>query len=378
MKKTLSIIMALALLISSFAMSTSVMAEEAIPVLTTEQSVSFTAPPNGSEETAIKVATFTPEKSGCYVFECTTAYENRNGESGELPGGIVSADLIESDYQTSVGFCFFADLSSMSEEEKKQFEELGLDVAHFNIPKFTAELEAGKTYYITAYQDGADDYTTELTVAEHTHTLKAGQEEKVVVNKDGTSDEFGGIYDECEDWFCAYLDYTTVYKQIEKTTVKNAVYTGKAVKPAVIIKTVDGKKLNSKYYTVTYKNNKKIGKGTAVIKFKNGYTGTVKKTFKINPKATKLKKVTKGAKKLTAKFAKKANVTGYQVQVATNKGFTKNKKTVTVKGAKKTKATVKKLKGGKKYYVRVRTYKKVGKTKYYSSWSKAKTVTIKK
>ena len=68
----------------------------------------------------------------------------------------------------------------------------------------------------------------------------------------------------------------------------------------------------------------------------------------------------------------KSRITGCQIQVATNKKFTKNKKTVTVKGYKKTSKTIKKLKAKKKYYVQVRTYKKVGKVKYYSSWSKTK------
>ena len=36
------------------------------------------------------------------------------------------------------------------------------------------------------------------------------------------------------------------------------------------------------------------------------------------------------------------------------------------------------LKGGKKYYVKIRTYKIVNGTKHYSPWSKTKTVTTKK
>ena len=55
-----------------------------------------------------------------------------------------------------------------------------------------------------------------------------------------------------------------------------------------------------------------------------------------------------------------------------------NSKKVTVKKAKTVSATIKKLKAGKKYYVRIRTYKVVKKKNYYSAWSKAKTVTVKK
>ena len=58
--------------------------------------------------------------------------------------------------------------------------------------------------------------------------------------------------------------------------------------------------------------------------------------------------------------------------------FTKGKKTVNVKGYKTVSKKVTGLKGGKKYYVKIRTYKTIGKTKYYSPWSKVKTVKTKK
>ena len=100
-----------------------------------------------------------------------------------------------------------------------------------------------------------------------------------------------------------------------------------------------------------------------------------KTTAKIVVNASKVTKATnvKGKKaKITVKKA--ASVTGYQIQYGTKKNF---------KGAKavKTKATTKtltKLAKNKKYYVRVRTYKVVSGKTYYSSWSGAKTVTIKK
>lgn len=69
----------------------------------------------------------------------------------------------------------------------------------------------------------------------------------------------------------------------------------------------------------------------------------------------------------------KSRISGYQIQLATDKKFTKNRKTVNVKGYKKTSKKVKKLKGGKKYYVKIRTYKTVSGKNYYSGWSKVKT-----
>ena len=95
------------------------------------------------------------------------------------------------------------------------------------------------------------------------------------------------------------------------------------------------------------------------------------------PKSAKIKKA-KGSKKAVAlKWKKVSDVKGYQIQVATDKKFKKNKKTVTVKKQKTTKVTVKKLEAKKKYYVRIRTYKTVKGKKVYSSWSKVKTVKTK-
>ena len=56
-----------------------------------------------------------------------------------------------------------------------------------------------------------------------------------------------------------------------------------------------------------------------------------------------------GKKKITVKWKKDKKVSGYEIQYATNKAFTKNLKKVTVKGAKKTSKTIKKLKKGKSY-----------------------------
>ncbi len=106
-------------------------------------------------------------------------------------------------------------------------------------------------------------------------------------------------------------------------------------------------------------------------------------SFKVNPKGTSISSVTPGSKKLIVKWNKQSEkmslsrITGYQVQVATNSSFTAGKKTYLVKGYSSTTKTFKDLKGGKKYYVRVRTYKTVDGVKCYSTWSKVTTRTTK-
>ena len=94
-----------------------------------------------------------------------------------------------------------------------------------------------------------------------------------------------------------------------------------------------------------------------------------------------ISKLSKGKKYFTVKW-NTADVDGYRIQYSTSSSFAKNNKTVTVNGGDKAKLTVKKLKANKKYYVRVKSFKKVqnsnGKTvKVYSTWSAKKSVTTK-
>ena len=95
------------------------------------------------------------------------------------------------------------------------------------------------------------------------------------------------------------------------------------------------------------------------------------------PKSTNTKKIKAAKKAVSVEWKKVSGVSGYEIQLATDKKFKKNKKTVTIKKQKTTKTTVKKLKAKKKYYVRVRTYKIVNGKKVYSSWSKVKSVKTK-
>ena len=86
------------------------------------------------------------------------------------------------------------------------------------------------------------------------------------------------------------------------------------------------------------------------------------------------------AKAFIAKWNDKSGVTGYQIQYSTAADFSSTK-TIKVAGASATSKTVSSLKSGKKYYVRVRTYKTLkvdGKsTTVYSDWSKASAVKVK-
>ena len=91
-----------------------------------------------------------------------------------------------------------------------------------------------------------------------------------------------------------------------------------------------------------------------------------------------LGKVTAGKKKLAVKWKRATgNISGYEVQLATNKKFSKGVKTYNIGKAKTTSKTIKKLKSKKTYYVRIRNYREESSTKFFSDWSKAKKVKVK-
>ena len=94
------------------------------------------------------------------------------------------------------------------------------------------------------------------------------------------------------------------------------------------------------------------------------------------PKKTALSSVKNvRSRKLSVKWKRNTTVSGYQIQYYTGKSG-KNSRTVTVKGYKSTSKTLSRLTKKKRYYVRIRGYKKVSGTMYYSGWSSAKTVKI--
>ena len=172
----------------------------------------------------------------------------------------------------------------------------------------------------------------------------------------------------------------TANNDITKATVSGIstkAFTGKAIKQNVTVKVGNTVLKNGTDYTVSYSNNKKVGKATVKITGKGKYGGVITKTFKINPAKQEIQKLTAKSKSFFVDWAQKGSATGYEIQYATNSKFTGAKK-VTITNNKTDKTTVSKLSANKKYYVRVRSYTTVGGTKYYGAWSAVKNVTTKK
>ena len=120
-------------------------------------------------------------------------------------------------------------------------------------------------------------------------------------------------------------------------------------------------------------------KGTKADKVINDKTVKGYTKLKKSVLPGKTKSITVSAKKNAAKVTWKSvsTATGYQIQVSPDKTFKKNVTAKYVKDKAKVTYTFKKLKSGKKYYVRMRTYKTLSGKKYFGNYTKARAVKVK-
>ncbi|MBQ2845756.1 MAG: fibronectin type III domain-containing protein [Firmicutes bacterium] len=176
--------------------------------------------------------------------------------------------------------------------------------------------------------------------------------------------------------------------QVIKVAAEKKVVVGRADKIAVKLEKGDGAlsfETSDKKVVTVDKNGKikakAVGAATITIKAAetekfNAAVAEVKVT--VVPKAITITSlVCKKHGKFTVKWKKLKDVTGFEVQFCKAKNFKKGAKIKAVKSGKATTATVKKLKKKARFYVRIRVYKTVNGVKYYSDWSKAKSIKIK-
>lgn len=188
-------------------------------------------------------------------------------------------------------------------------------------------------------------------------------------------------------------DFANFVKNIQKVSVNGKEYaaSGKgAVKlinaDGTLVTTADALKAEGTYnIVVTATGYNKTLEFTYTNKSDTTATKPSDATTATKPAVKPVKKVTvkkqtakvkAGKKKLTVTWKKDKNVSGYQIKIATKKNF-KGAKTYTVKSYKTYKKVIKKLKAKKKYFVKVRAYKTVGKSKVYGAYSAVRSCKVK-
>lgn len=183
-----------------------------------------------------------------------------------------------------------------------------------------------------------------------------------------------------------YKGTATIHFKIIKKTEKfvsnvklnrtSYTYTGKTIRPSVTV-TVNGKKIGANAYKLYYRNDKNSGIGTVQVRGIGKYSRINKTlTFKILPPKTLLTGLKKANRSFTASWKKNIQATGYQIQYAADSRFIKERKTVTVGKQSAIRYKISGLKNKKTYYVRIRSYKRVGKKVLYSSWSTVKKIWV--
>lgn len=182
-------------------------------------------------------------------------------------------------------------------------------------------------------------------------------------------------------YYCSDCDETKAETIARIKTVKlsKTTYTfnGDFKYPAVKVWDSAGNRISDDYYWVYYDNNYDVGKAKVTVEFNGYYSGTKKLSFTIKPRGTSIKKLLPQPKGFRViwkeRYESEDGVEGFQIQYSRNKNFKSGNKKITVKSGPNEKRVVK-LKAKKRYYVRVRTFNKVGSRKYYSAWSGKKHV----
>ena len=235
--------------------------------------------------------------------------------------------------------------------------------------------EIGDAFYTGSSQ------TPKLTVSFNGKQLTEGEDYSVVYDENIAIGEGKAMIIGSGD-YCGTkeVSFNIVSQPLkaDKVSLSSSSYTysGGVKTPSVKVTDISGNTLSKdKDYTVSYQSGRKyVSTYKVVVKGIGNYSGSVTKTFNINPQGTYITKLSKGSKRFTVKWKKRTTqVTGYQVRYSTSSSMA-GAKTTTITKYKTTSKTIKKLKAKKKYYVQVRTYKTVSGKKYYSGWSSRKYV----
>ena len=219
---------------------------------------------------------------------------------------------------------------------------------------------------LSAVNLGSENQSIVALSANHTH-------KKVTTLKKATLSKNGSKIVSCSSCKKTLSKSSIAKISSVKLAKSTFTYTGKAIKPSLIVKDSNGKTLKFKTdYTVTYKNNKSPGKASATVTFKGNYSGKKTLSFSIIPKLT----VKKTSSSLSFSWTKIPNAVSHRVALYDGK------KLIKAFDTSKTSAKFTKLKPKKSYKFVIKAYDKkdklltsaecTGKTEAYADYSKVK------
>ncbi|MBE6719975.1 MAG: fibronectin type III domain-containing protein [Ruminococcaceae bacterium] len=370
----------------------------------------------------------TCQAKGYTVYECTMCHDTYNGNETEKTAHNYELTEIVAPTCTSKGYTLYV----CSECNEKDYRDIRDEIPHNyvvngDISRASFTTEGNIPVKCTECNDTSNKRivcpTAKLAKASYVYTGKAITPAVTLIDGDGneiSSDEYTVTYQngrvkvgtyKVTVTFNADSEYyygskvltfkivpkgTTLAKVTSGTQTLTAQWKKQAnqtkgyqIQIATDAKFTKGKKL------ITVKNVKTLKTTVKKLKYNTNYYVRVRtystvakvnyyspwskaKAIVVKPviKNAAISKLTAGKKQFTAKWKKVAGTTGYEIQYSTSAKMTKAK-TVKVNGGAKTSVKVAKLLSKKKYYVRIRAVKKVGKKTYYGNWSKAKAVTVK-
>ena len=261
----------------------------------------------------------------------------------------------------ATGYYVYRAMSKSGTYTKIATIESGSTVSYTNGTSGTYKVTSGKTYYYKVYAY-ASTGTSAASSTKSIRFLTAGKISSLTNTSGGITIKWSKVSG-ASGYYVYRKTGSGSYSNVKTVTSGSTVsYSDTAVKSK------NGTTYT--YYVIPYYKN---SSGTVT---KGSYSNTKKM---VRMTAVSLSSVkNSSSKKMTVKWAKNSKATGYQIQYSTSSSFASGNKTVTVSGTSSSSKVISSLTKNKTYYVRVRSYKTVSGTKYYSAWSGKKSVKISK
>ena len=230
----------------------------------------------------------------------------------------------------------------------------------------------------TCITHGTTIYTCTVCHREKIQSLSLKEHEEATEVIKATTQHNGYVICVCNN--CGRkLDKTIIYSPASVKVKKgNPTYTGKPVRPKFYVENTKGHEISADYYEAKYPAAIKVGTYKARINFKKLYEGVLTVKYDVLPPKTTIIDTDAGKNKIMIRWKKQSSqVDGYELQYSTDRFFKKYIHTCRITSNHINKKTITGLKPQKVYYVRIRTYKKVGGKKYYSNWSNVSHMQVK-